>query len=84
MSVSDMGVLAVEEGEVSDFGIQNIMGDRAAASIVLALNLVLLVLMLSTLWNKRLHRHIWETNHLTLSPFTLTEVILLVGSEMPT
>ena len=47
-----MGVLAVEEGEVSDFGIQNIMGDRAAASIVLALNLVLLVLMFSTLWNK--------------------------------
>ena len=47
-----MGVLAVEEGEVSDFGIQNIMGDRAAASIVLALNLVLLVLTFSTLWNK--------------------------------
>lgn len=79
-----MGVLTVEEGEVSDFGIQNVMGDRAAASIVIALNLVLLVLMFSTLWNKRLHRLIWETNHLTLSPFTLTEVILLVGSEMPT
>lgn len=43
ISVSDMGVLTVEEGEVSDFGIQNILGDRTAASIVIALNLVLLV-----------------------------------------
>lgn len=47
-----MGVLTVEEGEVSDFGIQNIMGDRAAASTVIALNLVLLVLF-STLGNKQ-------------------------------
>ena len=52
MSVSDMGFLTVEEGEVSDFGIQNIMGDRAAASTVIALNLVLLVLF-STLGNKQ-------------------------------
>lgn len=50
MSVSDMGVL---EGEVHDLGIQNTMGDRAAASIVIALSLVLLVLTFSTLWNKQ-------------------------------
>lgn len=41
MSVSDMGVLIVEDGEASDLGKQSIMGDRAASSVVMAPNLVL-------------------------------------------
>lgn len=47
-----MGILTVEDGEVSNFGIQSAVGDRAASSVV-ALSLVLLVLKFSTLWNKQ-------------------------------
>lgn len=44
MSVLDMEVLIVEDGEISNIGIQSIMGDRAAWSVGVELNLVPLVL----------------------------------------